>query len=813
MPASGEARSDAVGRVVGHLTGGPGPARPRGFPSWVRSGPYLLRPDCRPVIRQPVRDVHEALRDLPPVPGPRTALFVLPFLAVGGAENLLFDLLAGLRDRYRLLVVTLEPHLQHLGQTVDECRALTPWVYTLGDWLPREANAGALRHLLRRYQAESLVCWNGATDFYDQVTALRRQLPGLRILNQLYNHEGGWIEHLGPASIAAIDVHLAVNRRIADALEHAHGVPAARVALVHHGVEVPPDDDEQRRARRQIRREKLGLPQDAVVVGTFVRLHPQKRPLDILGIARRFAAVRPAVHFLLAGGGPLDAAVDQELERAPIPNLIRLPLQSDVDPLYDATDLCLSTSSFEGLPVFLLESLARGIPCVATAVGDVPELLRDGGGVLVERPGDLDALQAGVEALLDPERRRREGIAGRRTVEERFGLGPYRERYERLIFPAASPARIPHPPGPPLPPAPSPPGEGGSQDASPAQRSGEPAEGGRWRPSPGGPGAGGRGVGGEGLPLVSVVVPSYNHGRFLDECLGSVLDSDADLELIVVDDGSTDDSRERLREFAGDPRVRVFEQPNQGAHAALGRGIDLARGEFLFLLNSDDVFEPERIPRFVERFAAEPEAAVVTSWLKVIDANGGELGVKRGWQNMPPWPRPTSGPGLADLDEPALALLETNYLSTTSNAAFRRRLIADQDPRFLPLRYTHDWDFFLAAAAHGPLAVVEEPLVRYRVHSSNTIAEGSAESTGTMRFEILWTVARHARRICRRFEERLGADELRGRTWASLPRFGRDLLLAQLLLLRGEDDEPPPSYDALLAESHPFRRRAIEALA
>ncbi|MEE8524538.1 MAG: glycosyltransferase [Thermoanaerobaculia bacterium] len=428
---------EVAGRVVGHVTDGARlPGRPRSFLPWVRSGPYLLRPNSPKVVRHRVRDVSAALRELPPVPGPRTALFLLPFLAVGGAEKLLFDLLAGLRERYRLLVVTLEPHLDRRGQTVDECRALTPYVYTLGEWLPRAALAGALRYLLRRYQVESLVCWNGVTEFYDQVAALRPELPSLRILNQLYNHEGGWIEHYGPASIAAIDVHLAVNRRIADALEQAHGVAAERIALVHHGVEIPPAASaSQRRERRDRSRQKLGLPADAVVAGTFVRLHPQKRPLDVLGLARRLADVRPELHFLLAGGGPLDGEIDRELERAPLPNVTRLPLQRDVDALYDATDLCLSTSSFEGLPVFLLESLARGIPCVATAVGDVPDLLRDGGGMLVERPGDLDALQAGIETLLDPDRRRREGLAGRATVERRFGLGPYRDRYERLIFP------------------------------------------------------------------------------------------------------------------------------------------------------------------------------------------------------------------------------------------------------------------------------------------------------------------------------------------------------------------------------------------
>ncbi len=125
-------------------------------------------------------------------------------------------------------------------------------------------------------------------------------------------------------------------------------------------------------------------------------------------------------------------------------------------------------------------------------------------------------------------------------------------------------------------------------------------------------------------PRASVVIPSYNHGRFVEAAVESVLDQDADLELVVVDDGSTDDSRERLAPFAADPRVRMVEQQNRGAHAALNRGLGLAGGQILFILNSDDLFEPGRVRRFLERFAADPGIAVLASWLRVIDEGGGE---------------------------------------------------------------------------------------------------------------------------------------------------------------------------------------------
>lgn len=304
----------------------------------------------------------------------------------------------------------------------------------------------------------------------------------------------------------------------------------------------------------------------------------------------------------------------------------------------------------------------------------------------------------------------------------------------------------------------------------------------------------------------SVVIPSYNHGIFLEACVGSVLVADVDLELIVIDDGSRDDSVERLRAIA-DPRLRLEVQENRGAHAALNRGLDLCRGEICFVLNSDDRFHFERIDRFLEAFRIDPKLAALASWLEIVDGDDRPLGIKRAWHNLPPWPRPENEPGLADLGDPALALLESNYLSTTSNIAFRTA----RAPRFAPLRYTHDWDFFFALCQRGLLRVIEEPLVSYRVHGENTIAEGRGRGEGTMRFEILWTVAAHAAGVLRRAGGHSSGD-LVSRLWRSLPRFGRPDLLTQLLAWRGDDSEIPTSYRHLLRPDHPFRRRAVEAL-
>lgn len=315
-------------------------------------------------------------------------------------------------------------------------------------------------------------------------------------------------------------------------------------------------------------------------------------------------------------------------------------------------------------------------------------------------------------------------------------------------------------------------------------------------------------------PKISVVIPSFNHEAFVGRAVDSVLaERELDLEVVVVDDGSTDASRDRLAAYRTEPRVTVHLQENRGAHAALNRGLELASGDLVFILNSDDAFDPRRIGTLAARLRKNPGAVLAASWIEIVDGDDAPIGIKEAWRTLPPWPAPTGGPFLSALGDPRLALLETNWVSTTSNIAFPAALFRERGLRFAPLRFAHDWDFILSACHHGTIELVEEPLLRYRVHGANTIGEGADEGRGRMRFEILWTVARHAMRLIR--SSAGSASELahlRGLLSASAPTFGCDEIFDQLLLLRGAGDEPPPAYQTLLDPGHPFTEAAIGQL-
>lgn len=239
-------------------------------------------------------------------------------------------------------------------------------------------------------------------------------------------------------------------------------------------------------------------------------------------------------------------------------------------------------------------------------------------------------------------------------------------------------------------------------------------------------------------PRASVVIPLYNHALFAEEAVRSVLAQDSgDVEVVVVDDGSKDDSA-AVVERIQDPRIRLYRQSNLGAHAAINRGLAEARGQFLAVLNSDDRFAPGRIQAALDVFDRQPEVGLVGSWINLIDESGRSLGVKHGYQDLDPWPVPDPAATFKADHDLRTALLLQNYWATTSNFVFRRSTFERHGP-FRPLRFAHDWDFALRVQRDTPAHLIEKPLVDYRIHGSNTIRTDRP----AMVFEVCWILATH----------------------------------------------------------------------
>ncbi|MEA3544037.1 MAG: glycosyltransferase [Thermodesulfobacteriota bacterium] len=217
-------------------------------------------------------------------------------------------------------------------------------------------------------------------------------------------------------------------------------------------------------------------------------------------------------------------------------------------------------------------------------------------------------------------------------------------------------------------------------------------------------------------PTISVVIPLYNHENYIDATLDSVISQTVPAtEIIVVDDGSTDASWERLQQRAGeDARVIAWSHPNRGAHETLNAAIERATGDYVAILNSDDCYLPGRFDACLKTLVANPTADVVCTALTFIDG--------RGRPQRNPWYQQALSfyQKTGDL---ALSLINGNFLMTTSNLFIRRQVFAEVGG-FSNLRYAHDLDFFLRLLGHDKTILwLEPPLLAYRMHDTNTIKE------------------------------------------------------------------------------------------
>jgi len=397
----------AVAKILDGRWGGEPERTPSRFHA-TRRGAYRTDRDAGPELVVGVRDAAEVLRRRRPSEDGRTPVLVLaPFLATGGAEHTLYETLAVLRPELDLTIATLAPHAPERGDRRADFRRLTDRLLCLGDLVHPAAMEGILAALLDVSGARVIYNANGTTLFYELGPRLKRRYPNLRIVDHLYDHRIGYVEWYTPEVRGWVDACVAENRRVQRALVDDRGWPAERVPVIWpcgRPRDAFPRGDRRDAVRERLRAE-LGIPDDAVVLLTAARMHEQKRPLDLVRLAERVRDLEQ-VRFLIVGGGPLEGDVDRAIAGSD-GRIARLGFRDDVPELIVAADAGCLVSDYEGLPVFLLECLQGGRPFVGTDVGDLGDLLREtGAGIVVDRPGDLEALETAVRRIADPDARR-----------------------------------------------------------------------------------------------------------------------------------------------------------------------------------------------------------------------------------------------------------------------------------------------------------------------------------------------------------------------------------------------------------------------
>lgn len=224
---------------------------------------------------------------------------------------------------------------------------------------------------------------------------------------------------------------VAVSALVRESLGRLDAKLEERAQVIYNGIDPGPPREER---RREAVRQELGIDANRTVLLAIGRLHPQKGYDVLVNAVAKVAKICPMVILLIAGKGQLyDELKSLRARLAVNRHVCLLGERADVPDLVAAADIFVMSSLWEGLPLALLDAMAGGLPCVATAVGGIPEVISHGKNGLLAPAKDPDALAAALLSLLyDVRTRKRLGEAARQTVLQRFDARQMVAAYESI---------------------------------------------------------------------------------------------------------------------------------------------------------------------------------------------------------------------------------------------------------------------------------------------------------------------------------------------------------------------------------------------
>jgi glycosyltransferase involved in cell wall biosynthesis len=230
-------------------------------------------------------------------------------------------------------------------------------------------------------------------------------------------------------------------------------------------------------------------------------------------------------------------------------------------------------------------------------------------------------------------------------------------------------------------------------------------------------------------PKVTVLIDTYNYGHFIEEAIDSVLSQEFPkerMEILVVDDGSTDDTADRVKKYGS--KIQYFRKENGGQASAFNFGFSHSRGDIICFLDADDYWLPNKLRRVVEAFENGPAGMV---------SNGYELSAPGLDRSMKPNVNFVSGDISNDLES-----LLRYRIFPTSCLAFRRETLKRLMPIPEAIRLQADAFLVLLVVFIAPVSALPETLTIYRIHGNNLFSAGAVQRTpkSQRRIHLMWKI-------------------------------------------------------------------------
>lgn len=212
-------------------------------------------------------------------------------------------------------------------------------------------------------------------------------------------------------------------------------------------------------------------------------------------------------------------------------------------------------------------------------------------------------------------------------------------------------------------------------------------------------------------PKITIITPSLNQGQFIEATIQSVLSQGyPNLEYIIVDGGSTDNTLDILRSYSG--RLQWFSEKDNGQTSAINKGLRLASGQIMAYLNADDLYLPGTLEKVAKKFMEKPDAMWVTGKCRIIDVKDQEIRkLITAYKNF-----------YLRVNIPSLLLI-TDYISQPATF-WRAEVFKTVGPFHEDFHYAMDYEYWLKLSTGHPLVIIPEYLAAFRIHShsKNTTA-------------------------------------------------------------------------------------------
>ncbi len=614
-------------------------------------------------------------------------LYLAPWVDLGGSDKATIDWFRWLdRERFAPALITTQPSL---NRWLDELRPYATEVWSLPDLMPADRFPRFIFEFIASRTIELVHIMNSkiAFDLLPDITSMHARPATVVQLHVEEEDRSGYVRYVTTRYGNLVDAFSVSGHHLSEAMAEYH-VPAAKRHVIHTGVD----------ARREFNRDLISpepLPEGRFDVLYVARLVAQKDPQLMLEVAAGLAEQHPRALVHVIGDGPLGEELKGQVRSRGLTDHVCFHgSKTDLKPWYAACDALLMTSTFEGIPCTVFEAMSMQLPVVAPALPGIAELVVGSGGALIDPRDDAGAyVQALCKLAGDESHRRIAGERAREHVSTLFGVDSMADAHKALydVLLRDRAARI---------------ARAEAKATATATATAHPAP--KANTDAGGEGTGGPAPGerialrdrpSRGQPPVSIIVPCFNHGVFLPDCLQAIREQDYPaLEVVVIDDASTDpETTSVMDHLEHEGWARVIRQPeNRGPSAARNAALDIVTGRYVLPVDSDNLLLSGAVARLVAQLQSAGET------IGFIYPNPQYFGNRNDYFEAP--------------DYNLHALLGGNYCDTCS---LFDRAVFDAGIRFAEdIELGHeDWDLMLQLASHGVHGErARGKTLRYRKH-------------------------------------------------------------------------------------------------